>query len=141
MLSINYRVHCVEALALGADGALWVGTQGCNSSRLGGLARRDKDDRWQSYGKVSTLDDFGSDIVVSLALGGDGSLWVGTGAGGLVQRDKDGHWQTYTKADTQGGLPSNFIGPLALDADGSLWVGTNVGLVRLDVRSGRSNGQ
>ena len=35
----------VVALAPGADGALWIGTEG-------GLARLDKDGRWQTYSKA-----------------------------------------------------------------------------------------
>ena len=37
----------VVALAPGADGALWIGTEG-------GLARLDKDGRWQTYNKASS---------------------------------------------------------------------------------------
>src|SRR4051812_19296574 len=38
----------IRALALGADGALWVGTEG------GGLSQLDKDGQWRSYTKAST---------------------------------------------------------------------------------------
>ena len=38
----------VRALAPGPDGSLWAGTLG------GGLARLDKDGRWQTYSKAST---------------------------------------------------------------------------------------
>ena len=64
----------VVALAPGADGALWIGTEG-------GLARLDKDGRWQTYSTASSglLDD----RVWALAPGADGALWIGT-EGGLA---------------------------------------------------------
>jgi ligand-binding sensor domain-containing protein len=76
--------------------------------------------------------DLPSDSVLSLALGADAALWVGTGYG-LGWLDKDGHWQTYTQASTQGGLPDDDVRALALGADGALWVGTfDGGLGRRD---------
>ena len=66
----------VWALAGGADGALWVGTEG-------GLARLDKEGRWQSYSKASTQGGLPADRVQALAGGADGALWVGTYLGGL----------------------------------------------------------
>jgi hypothetical protein len=73
-----------------------------------------------------------------LALGPDGSTWVGVGGGfiptdgGLARLDKDGHWQTYRKVSTNGGLPNDSVGALVLGADDSLWAGTKGGLARLD---------
>src|ERR1700730_15980661 len=49
----------VPALAPGAGGALWIGTDG-------GLARLDKDGRWQTYSKASTRGHPG-DRVTALA--------------------------------------------------------------------------
>ena len=91
----------VQALVLGADGALWAGT-------AGGV--------WRGSTKTAT----GRPTAIpapravcrtitsqALALGADGTLWVGTLSGGLARLDKDGHWQTYSKASTQGGLPDD----------------------------------
>ena len=80
--------NSVSALALGADGSLGVGT-------YGGLARLDKDGRWQSYNQASAPGGLPDDTVRALALGADGSLWAGT-FGGLARLDKDGRWQTYS---------------------------------------------
>jgi Two component regulator propeller len=118
----------VLALASGADGALWVGTFGL----VGGLARLDKDGRWQTYSKASTRGGLPEDYVRALAGGADGALWVGTFGGGLARLDKDGRWQTYSKASTQGGLPDDHVSALAGGVDGALWVGTVGGLARLD---------
>ena len=70
---MTYRPIIVRALALGADGAMWVGTDG-------GLARLDKDGHWQTYSKASTQGGLPDDSVRALALGADGSLWAGTAA-------------------------------------------------------------
>ena len=115
----------VHALAPSGDGSLWVGTDG-------GLARLDKDGRWQTYSEASTQGGLPDDSVVALALGVDGSVWAGTWSGGLARLDKDGYWQTYSRASTQGGLPDDRVHALALGADGSVWAGTEVGLARLD---------
>jgi ligand-binding sensor domain-containing protein len=123
----------VLALALGSDGALWVGTNGS------GLARLDKDGRWQTYTRANTNGSLPGDDVRALALGSDGVLWVGTNASGLARLDKDGRWNTYTRANTNGGLPGDNVLALALGSDGALWVGTyGGGLARLD-KDGRWN--
>jgi ligand-binding sensor domain-containing protein len=90
----------VRALALGADGSLWAGTES-------GLARLDKDGHWQTYSTANTQSGLQVDEVQALALGADRSLWVATFRHGLA-RLKDEHWQTYSTASTQGGLPSNY---------------------------------
>ena len=107
-------------MAGGADGALWVGTEG-------GLARLDKEGRWQSYSKASTQGGLPADSVLALAGGADGALWVGTDSDGLARLDKEGRWQSYSKASTQGGLPADRVQALAGGADGALWVGTYLG--------------
>jgi ligand-binding sensor domain-containing protein len=117
-------------LAPGAEGSLWVGTDG------GGLAQLDRDGRWQTYSKASTNGGLPNDRVLGVALGAGESVWAGTLGGGLARLDNDGHWQTYSKDSTQGGLPSDYVQALALGADGSLWVGTTGGLARLD-KNGR----
>jgi Two component regulator propeller len=65
----------VQALAPGADGDLWIGTWG------GGLARLDKDGRWQTYNTANTEGGLPNDVVWALAPGADGALWIGTGGG------------------------------------------------------------
>jgi hypothetical protein len=47
----------VLALAFGADGSLWAGTDG------GGLARLDKEGHWQTYSKASTQGGLPADSV------------------------------------------------------------------------------
>ena len=64
------------ALALGPDGALWVGTVGR------GLFRYHQG-QWQVFNRQNgKLSD---DNVSALAFGRDGALWVGTFGGGLAR--------------------------------------------------------
>jgi hypothetical protein len=113
-------------LARGEDGSLWAGTDDS------GLARRDKDGRWQTYSQARPRGGVPDDRIQALVFGTDGSLWAGT-FGGLVRLDKDGHWQTYDYDSSHGGLPDDDVQALALGADGSLWAGTfGGGLARLD---------
>jgi hypothetical protein len=116
-------VAFVTALTLGPDGALWVGT-------YHGLARFDKEGRWQTYTAASTKGGLPHDFVTALTLGSDEVLWVGTYRG-LARLDKKGHWQTDTTASTKGGLPADNVRALSLGADGALWVGTEGGLSHL----------
>ena len=116
----------VLALAPGAAGVLFVGTDG------GGLARVDKDGRWQTYTAASTKGGLPDDRVTALAPGVDDALWIGT-EGGLARLDKGGRWQTYTAASTKGGLPHDEVRALALGVDGALWIGTiGGGVARVD---------
>ena len=46
----------VGPLTLGADGSLWVGTDG-------GVARLDKDGHWQTYSKANTQGGLPNDII------------------------------------------------------------------------------
>jgi ligand-binding sensor domain-containing protein len=117
----------ILSLALGQDGTLWVGTDS-------GLARLDRQGRWQILTRANTGGGLPNDFVQALEFAQDGTLWVGT-FGGLA-RLNNGHWQSYTQASTSGGLPSDDILALALGQDGTAWVGTTGGLAFLD-RQGR----
>jgi|GEM_PF-861775 len=149
-----------NALAVGPDGALWVGTSG-------GLARL-KDDQWSFY---AAQDVAGLADIRRLALANDGTLWVGTasiGGGNLCHFDPAAGKCVETLKDANGvlgltiyhnGAPlwvnntglyawvegqkstlvvggvmpaTNFVDSFAFAPDGSLWVGTDGGIHRLD---------
>jgi signal transduction histidine kinase len=99
---------------------MWVGTNG------------DGLDRWQ-FGNIqhfSTGNGLVSEIVLALAPGANGSVWVGTPDGlNSIEKNKV---STYTSAD---GLPDDFIRSLFADDDGSLWIGTRRGLAHLRNRN------
>ena len=108
----------VTSLATGADGALWVGTQG-------GLSHFDGA-QFINYEKADGLPDA---HVTSLTTGTDGALWVGT-QGGLSHFDGV-QFINYEKAD---GLPDAHVTSLAIGTDSALWVGTQGGLSHFDGR-------
>jgi len=99
-------------------GTIWVGTNG------GGLnvVRRGV----SVPGAMTTYavrDVLLSDVILSLAAGKNGELWVGTADG--LNRLRGSAVDAFTSAD---GLPDDFIRSLLVDGDGSLWIGTRRGL-------------
>ncbi|WP_348269926.1 two-component regulator propeller domain-containing protein [Edaphobacter paludis] len=105
--------HVITAIVQTSDGAMWVGTNG------------DGLDRWQS-GKLrhyAIRDGLLSEIILALAPGANGSVWVGTADG--LNHIEAGKVTSYTSAD---GLPDDLIRSLLVDSDGSLWIGTRRGL-------------
>ena len=115
------------------DGVIWVGTRDAGLNRLGSKAatqksssigRKETGNEWSS---VTTRDGLPSNVILSLARGGSGDLWVGT-ADGLMQIDR-GTKRTFTSAD---GLPDDFIRSILTACDGSLWVGTRRGLTHYE---------
>jgi signal transduction histidine kinase len=99
-------------------GTIWVGTNG------GGLnvVRRNV-----SVPGVATTyavrDVLLSNVILSLAAGKNGELWVGTPDG--LNRIRGSAVDSFSSVD---GLPDDFIRSLLVDADGSLWIGTRRGL-------------
>ena len=105
--------HVITAIIQATDGAMWVGT---NEDGL---------DRLQA-GKVqhfSARSGILSDIILALAAGKNGSVWVGTPDG--LNHISGTKIQAYTSAD---GLADDFIRSILRDQDGSLWIGTRHGL-------------
>ena len=103
----------ITAIVQTSDGAIWTGTNG------------DSLDRWQA-GKLqhfSLRDGLLSEIILALAPGANGSVWVGTPDG--LNHIEGSKVTSYTSAD---GLPDDLIRSLLVDSDGSLWIGTRRGL-------------
>ena len=95
------------------DGTIWMGT------REDGL-RRDK------AGTIDVPKESGrlaSQIILALAPGLHGDLWVGTPDG--LNHIENGRVSTIGSAN---GLPDDFVRSLLRDKDGSVWVGTRRGL-------------
>lgn len=68
-----------------------------------------------------------------LALGGDGSLWVGTHEmeyKGVYRRSPDGTWRNWSKANSA--LPGDKVNAIAIDRIDRPWAGTDEGLARFD---------
>ena len=111
-----------DAVALGPDGALWVGNPQ-------GLLR------WSGE-RFETVIDATGGPVQALAFAGPDELWLYRP--GLLQgwRRDDGAWRLVDQADSGNeGLPSAEAGGLVRDAAGRLWIFTVRGLVRFDPAS------
>jgi ligand-binding sensor domain-containing protein/signal transduction histidine kinase len=107
--------NLVRAITQTPDGYLWVGT------RLG-LARFDGI-RFTCFDAKNTAA-LRNHNVAALAVGLDGSLWIGTYGGGLVHL-KDGVFSRLTETN---GLVGNEISYLCPTRDGTLWIGTTKGV-------------
>jgi signal transduction histidine kinase/ligand-binding sensor domain-containing protein/DNA-binding response OmpR family regulator len=100
----------VWGLAVGAGGALWVGTHsGALSEYLQG--------RFRTYHR---RDGSKQTSITTLLADRDGTLWIGTDGGG-VARLAGGKLNTY---QTRDGLSNQVIRCLFEDSEGSLWIGT-----------------
>jgi ligand-binding sensor domain-containing protein len=117
------RSRSIESLAVAADGALWIGTNGGGASRLqGGVVT--------PHGFPQEL---ASEVVLSILAETTGDVWVGTQRGGLAQLH-GGSWRRYRTAN---GLPSDEVMNLERAADGGVWVGTSGGVAHIKDRSVR----
>jgi signal transduction histidine kinase/ligand-binding sensor domain-containing protein len=108
----------LQSILADGNGGFWLG------GRSGGLIH------W--HAGTSEMYKVGGEVQ-SLALGPDGSLWVGIsggGPGGGLQQLKDGAVKPFQTSTFNG---SSFdIGTLMFDHDGNLWVGTvGKGLFRI----------
>ncbi len=113
MVAIHRPADGVYAIVQAPDGFLWLGT-------TAGLFRFD--------GARFTRMDGISGRVTSLALAGDGTLWVATLAQGLF-RVRGGTLEAFKPP----GL-SDVIQAIALDGAGQLWIGSSEGIHRWDGR-------
>jgi ligand-binding sensor domain-containing protein/signal transduction histidine kinase len=105
--------NSVNALALGPDGYLWIGT-------FGGLARFDG----TRFTPVERTDESGRHIdrILALASAPDSALWIGTETGLL--RRKHQRYQVFTRRN---GLPDDEVRALFVDGTGVVWIGTGAG--------------
>jgi len=106
------RRNDIQALRVGRDGSLWMGSYG------GGLARR----RASGFESLSA-EGLAPTTVMDIDEDPDGSLWIGTSDG--LDRLKAGKVTHYT---TQSGLAHDFVRCLYRDRSGRLWVGSSGGL-------------
>lgn len=116
-----------SAVVEDSAGTIWVGTNG------GGLNVVRRNVRTPGTATTYALRDvLLSDVILSLAAGKDGELWVGTPDG--LNRIRGSAVDAFTSAD---GLPDDFVRSLLVDADGSLWIGTRRGLAHWVFADGR----
>ncbi len=111
---------------------LWVGT------RRGGLHRLNTlNGVFTVYGKVKeTSAGLSNDDVLSLYIGHDEKLWIGT-SGGLNMLDlsyKPYQFKHFTEYD---GLPNNTVHGIMEDEQNNIWITTNRGLSKLMINENR----
>ncbi len=96
--------------AVAPDGAVWYVTQS-------DLVRVQGDQR------LPVAHNLDAETLTSLAIGPDGTVWLGSTAGVAVF--SGGQWRSLTAAD---GLASNHISQIAIGGDGSVWLVTAGGV-------------
>ena len=96
--------------AVAPDGAIWYVTQT-------DLVRVQGDQR------LPVAHNLDPEALTSLAIGPDGTVWLGSTAGVAVF--SGGQWRSLTAAD---GLASNHVSQIAIGDDGSVWLVTNGGV-------------
>ncbi|HPA51077.1 MAG TPA: two-component regulator propeller domain-containing protein [Thermoanaerobaculia bacterium] len=153
------RSRPIRALARGDDGSIWIGTAGglerlvddrrtrfaadpgLASSAVLAISPGRKGRVWVATvawlgfvenGALHRLvpEPAPGGVVLSLAEGPDGALYVGTDRG-LFRISTD-----HRACERIRGLSNDFVSALAVDQNGALWVGTNGGLHRIG-RDGR----
>ena len=114
----------VFSLVEAAPGTLWVGTLG------GGLRRVEiRDGVPRDTLHLTRQDGLGSNVVLALAVGPDGVLWVGTDEG-LSRVRPHGESVEITNFAMLEGVPGP-VRKVAVDAVGAVWLATDEGLFRL----------
>jgi ligand-binding sensor domain-containing protein len=106
----------INALAVDADGALWLGTdRGAVHVRPDGTLRR-----------FTVKDGLADESVYRVFVAADGAVWFGTGDG-ATRLERTGEVHTMRFADSPH-APVNVINVLAQAPDGAIWLGTNDGI-------------
>ncbi|MBT6146943.1 MAG: hypothetical protein HOH74_16030, partial [Gemmatimonadetes bacterium] len=122
-------------MAKAADGSLWMASVPNDRVTPALGLYRFSETRWETIDGSSGLP---SDVAISLAVGPEDRMWVGTWGHGLAVGDERGGWQTRTwfNSELWGIRDDNtfvVVSDIQRDADGLMWM-TNVqaGLVVMD---------
>ncbi len=114
----------ITSVAVGIDGAIWLGTASAGVSRYDGTS-------WQTFTGAAGLP---SSTVRDLVVSADGMVWAATDGG--IGRYDGRRWFSYTRGRTLLQLPSNNVSSLTLAADGlTIYAGTTEGVVQFNGRS------
>src|SRR5438105_3900347 len=115
----------ISCVAQSSDGSIWIGTRQDGLRRIRSESLTDKVDRPVANNALT------SPVILSLAPGFSGDMWVGT-PDGLTHISSKGIVTRYTSSD---GLPDDLVRSLLVSRDGTVWIGTRHGLARF--QSGR----
>jgi len=117
------KSNIVYAITEERPNILWLATRGAGIYRMNTLTGT-LDNITQAGPDSYGLSD---DDILSLHMGGDGILWVGT-SGGLNQVNIDLPPYEIAHYTMRDGLPNNTIHAVLEDSEGNIWVSTNKGL-------------
>ncbi len=152
--------HNIWAITESNNGIIWIGTSNSGLAKLDGtnwttyttsnsglptnkirdLQIDANDNLWIATGDSGLIEYDGSNwtthsqvnftSLLSLAIDGNGMLWVGSaGSGGIAQFDGT-TWTTYSPMNSQ--FPDMRVNDIAIDANDSVWAGTRKGLAKFD---------
>jgi sugar lactone lactonase YvrE len=113
------------ALAVDAQGNIWVGTGRWYAFEGGGLAKFDGEN-WTVYNTSNS--DLPNNDHTGLSIDAEGNIWSGTESG--LSKFDEVNWTVYKTHNS--GLPNNQTGAPAFDAEGNAWIGTTSGLAKFD---------
>jgi len=115
----------VTAIAIDAQGTIWIGTGRWYAFEGGGLTKFDGEN-WTVYNTSNS--GLPNNDHVGLSIDPHGNIWSGT-ENGLAKFDGV-NWTVYKTHNS--GLPDNQTGAPVFDAEGNAWIGTGGGLVKYD---------
>ncbi len=157
-LASNY----VDSFALGADGSLWIGTDG----GVHVIDPANPEEEWQTYQQRENPNQ-GGNWASSIVVAPDGTAWM-TFINGRASRYQNGEWNAYSDIysynsvtvdqqnrawfgddgkgiivlspdgnqvmqwTTANGLPGDNVQALLTDTAGVVWIGTNQGLAKFE---------
>ncbi len=104
-----------KAIAVGADGTVWV-------AMTNGSASRYQNGKWTNYEDVYSFD--------TVTVDPEGRAWFGDDGNGIIVLNPDGSQAfALTTAD---GLPGDNVQAILVDLSGRIWIGTDKGLAKFE---------
>ncbi len=122
-----FRSNIVYAIEEERPNILWLATRGAGIYRMNTLTGSlENFSRDRQNGSGLSDDD-----ILSLHMGADGHLWVGS-SGGLNRLNLNYTPYEITDYTMRDGLPNNTIHAILEDGEGNIWTSTNKGLSKFD---------
>ena len=125
------RSDIVYSIVEERPNVLWLGTRGGGLHRLNTLNYS-----FEVYGEAdNNKNGLSNDDILSLCMGRDAQLWIGTSEGinRLNLGSRPFQFQYYTEHN---GLPNNTVHGILEDIEGDIWLSTNRGLSKFLVSEG-----
>ncbi|TVQ84078.1 MAG: hybrid sensor histidine kinase/response regulator [Bacteroidetes bacterium] len=121
------KSNIIYAIVEEKPNILWFGTRGAGIYRLNTITGELKN----SGIAQSETPGLSDNDVLSLHMGNDGFLWVGT-SGGLNMININYTPYSFKHFTTHDGLPNNTIHAILEDSEGNIWSSTNKGLSKFE---------